>query len=216
VISLSLPSGPMRILCLGAHPDDIEIGCGGTLLALTTSGGAPRDIAGTVVVATGSGERHDEAIKAGARFLGGGVDVHVLGFRDGFLPGQWGDVKDSLEALASSVSPDVVFAPRLDDAHQDHRVMAELATTVWRDSLVFRYEIPKWDGDFGKVTHYVPIEADLAQRKLELLWESFPSQVNREWWDAETFLGLMRLRGIECRNRYAEAFLIDKATVSVA
>jgi LmbE family N-acetylglucosaminyl deacetylase len=209
MISLGLPDGPLRLLCLGAHPDDIEIGCGGTLLTLAES----RDVQATFIVATGSGERYDEAVKAATRFMGPATDARVLGFRDGFLPAHWGDVKDSLEALATSVNPDIVFAPRLDDAHQDHRVIAELATTVWRDSLVFRYEIPKWDGDLGRVTHYLPIEPEMAQRKLDLLSECFPSQVSRDWWDAEAFMSLLRLRGVECRRRYAEAFWTDKTTV---
>jgi LmbE family N-acetylglucosaminyl deacetylase len=140
--------------------------------------------------------------------------MHVLGLRDGHLPAHWGTVKELLEEVAAgAATPDIVFAPRLDDAHQDHRLVAELAATVWRDTLVLRYEIPKWDGDLGPVTHYVPIEPGTAQRKVELLDESFPSQAGRDWWDDETFLGLMRLRGIECRHRYAEGFVVDKAVL---
>jgi LmbE family N-acetylglucosaminyl deacetylase len=110
---------------------------------------------------------------------------------------------------------DVVFAPRLDDAHQDHRLIAELASTVWRDSLILHYEIPKWDGDLGKVGHYVSLEPEIAHRKVQLLHECFPSQVGRDWWDDETFNSLMRIRGVECRSRYAEGFLVSKAKLSV-
>jgi LmbE family N-acetylglucosaminyl deacetylase len=210
VIPFNLPEGPLRIVCLGAHPDDVEIGCGATLLTLAVS----RDLEATVLVATGSNERYEEALKAAPRFLpGSAVDVHVLGLRDGYLPTQWGKVKDSLEEFADLTTPDLVFAPRLDDAHQDHRVIAELVSTVWRDSFVLRYEIPKWDGDLGKVSHYIPIGRGEAHRKVELLDESFPSQAGRAWWNSETFFGVMRLRGIECRHPYAEGFVADKTVV---
>lgn len=201
------------MVCLGAHPDDIEIGCGGTLLALAET----RAVTATFVIATGDGERLEEAVKAAPRFLpGAAVDVQILGHRDGRLPTDWGAVKHDLEEIASGTAPDVVFAPRLDDAHQDHRLIAELVVTVWRNSLVLRYEIPKWDGDIGRVTHYVPVDPETALRKAALLDECFPSQRGRDWWDSETFLGLMRLRGVESRVRYAEGFVIDKAVVEVS
>jgi len=208
MIPLCVPAGNLNVLCLGAHPDDIEIGCGGTLLALAGA----RDVIATFVIATGDGERLEEAVKAAPRFLSGGaVDVLVLGHRDGRLPAVWGAVKHDLEEIASGPAPDLVFAPRLDDAHQDHRLIAELVATVWRNSLVLRYEIPKWDGDMGQVTHYVPLEPETALRKAALLDECFPSQRGRDWWDSETFLGLMRLRGVECKRRYAEGFVVEKA-----
>ncbi len=212
MISLALPSGSLRIVCLGAHPDDIEIGCGGTLLSLA----ATHEVVATAVVASGIGDRREEALKATPRFVPGAeVDVRALGWRDGRLPTHWGELKESLEDVARSVvpGPDVVFAPRLDDAHQDHRLIGELAPTVWRDALILRYEIPKWDGDLGRVTHYVTLDDDVAHQKVELLHECFPSQSGRDWWDDETFLGLMRLRGIECRHRYAEGFVVDKAVI---
>lgn len=212
MISLELPPARLSIVCLGAHPDDIEIGCGGTLLSLAAS----RDLRATVVIPTGTLERHEEALKATARFLPGvDADVRLAGWRDGRLPAHWGEVKELLEDVARAgpavSAPDVVFAPRLDDAHQDHRLIAELAPTVWRDALILHYEIPKWDGDQGRVTHYVPLDPELAQRKIELLHECFPSQAGRDWWDDETFLGLLRLRGVECRRRYAEGFVVHKA-----
>jgi LmbE family N-acetylglucosaminyl deacetylase len=212
VIEFQLPPGPLRIVCLGAHPDDIEIGCGGTLLALAGT----RDINAIFVVATGSGTRHDEAVKAAPLFLPGAEpEVRVMGLRDGFLPTHWGAVKETLEQVSSSMIADVVFAPRPDDAHQDHRLIAELAPTVWRDSLMLHYEIPKWDGDLGKVDHYVSLEPEIAHRKMELLHERFPSQAGRDWWDDETFISLMRIRGVECRSRYAEGFVVSKARLSV-
>lgn len=214
MISFELPPGPLSIVCLGAHPDDVEIGCGGTLLTLAGS----RDVQATVFVATGTTERHEEALKATARFLpGAAVEVEFMALQDGRLPAHWGEVKEALERVAAATpAPGLVFAPRLDDAHQDHRLLAELAPTVWRDALVLRYEIPKWDGDLGRVTHYVPLAPELARRKAELLHECFPSQAGRDWWDDETFLGLVRLRGVECRQSYAEAFVVDKAVVDVA
>jgi LmbE family N-acetylglucosaminyl deacetylase len=211
VITLQLPAGALRIVCLGAHPDDVEIGCGGTLLTLAES----RGVRAVVAVATGSGNRHDEGIKSIARFLpGADTDVRVMGLRDGFLPTHWEAVKEALEQL-SSMTGDVVFAPRPDDAHQDHRLIAELAPTVWRDALLLHYEIPKWDGDLARVNHYVALEPEIARRKVELLHECFPSQAARDWWDDETFLSLMRIRGVECRSRYAEGFTVTKAQISM-
>lgn len=213
MLSLQLPDGPLRVVCLGAHPDDIEIGCGGTLLTLAGA----RPVNATVVIATGSGERSGEAQDAPAQFLPeADPDVHVLGLRDGYLPDQWGTVKDRLEEIAeASDTPDLVFTPRVDDAHQDHRVIGTLVATIWRDPLVLHYEIPKWDGDLGKVNHYVPLDDEVAHRKVELLDKCFPSQTARGWWDAETFLGLMRLRGVECRHRYAEGFTVEKARLDL-
>jgi len=212
MVPLRLPTGPLRIVCLGAHPDDVEIGCGGALLTLAES----RELTTTTVVATGTQDRAEEAVAAAKQFLPeADASVRALGLRDGYLPAQWGAVKEALEDMASSRPADLVFAPRVDDAHQDHRVVAEIATTVWRDSLVLHYEIPKWDGDFGRVTSYVRISPENAQRKVALLHECFPSQAGRNWWDDETFLGLMRLRGLECRHRYAEGFVISKSELAV-
>jgi LmbE family N-acetylglucosaminyl deacetylase len=213
VIGFGLPAGPLQLVCLGAHPDDVEIGCGGTLLTLAES----RSARATVVVPTGTPERHAESRKAAAAFLpGADVDVHLLGLQDGRLPASWDTVKTMLEDVAAATPPpDLVFAPRRDDAHQDHRLVAELASTVWRDALVLRYEIPKWDGDLGAVTHHVPLDPVTARRKVELLDECYPSQVGRDWWDDETFLGLMRLRGVECHHRYAEGFVVEKAILSL-
>jgi LmbE family N-acetylglucosaminyl deacetylase len=210
VIPLGLPQGRLNVLAIGAHPDDIEIGCGGTLLTLAASG---RDIDARALVLTGSGERVEEAQKAAPRFLTGST-VDVVGLPDGRLPAHWGSVKESLEAHAAP-RPDVIFAPRVDDAHQDHRLVAELVTTVWRDTLVLRYEIPKWDGDLGSVSHYVPIEPEVARLKYDLLTECFPSQAHRDWWDEGMFLGLMRVRGMECRSLYAEAFTVSKARLGL-
>lgn len=209
---LRLPAGPMQVLGIGAHPDDIEIGCGGTLLALRERPG----VEVRCLVLTGSAERRLESEDAVTAFNGPAARVDFGQLPDSRLPDHWSAVKDFLEDAARGRSaPDLVLAPRPDDSHQDHRLLAELVPTVWRDSLVLHYEIPKWDGDLGRVTHYVPLGAELARRKAELLTKAYPSQVGRDWWDDETFLAIMRLRGVECRARYAEGFLVQKARLDL-
>lgn len=212
LIDLCLPGSPLTVLAVGAHPDDIEIGCGGTLLGLCARG----EVDATSVVLTGSPSRQAEARDASRAFLGAASTRTVTcGYPDGRLPAYWDEVKTDLERLAADLTPDLVLAPRPDDAHQDHRLLAQLVPTVWRDSLVLQYEIPKWDGDLRAATHYVPVPDEMARRKVALLDAVYPSQRARDWWDEETFLGLMRLRGIECRSRYAEAFLVDKAVLTL-
>lgn len=196
----------LEVLCLGAHPDDIEIGCGGTLLELARR----RNATVTGVVLTGEGQRREEAEAALPRFFPGAA-VQVLGLPDGRLPAYWNDAKDALEAVGEHHDPTLIFAPRVDDAHQDHRLVGQLASTVWRDTLVLHYEIPKWDGDLGRSTHYAAVGSEDARRKVELLNKSYPSQTGRDWWDDELYLGLMRIRGAECRTRYAEGFAVFKA-----
>ncbi|MDN5852079.1 MAG: PIG-L family deacetylase [Actinomycetia bacterium] len=210
MIALTTNKGPLDILCLGAHPDDIEIGCGGTLLELAQR---PETTVSGVVL-TGQANRRQEAEAALPRFYPGSA-VQVLGLRDGRLPAHWGEVKDALEQLATQHRPGLIFAPRVDDAHQDHRLIGRLASTTWRDTLILHYEIPKWDGDLVTPTHYVPVGADNASRKVELLNKSYPSQVGRDWWDDELYLGLMRVRGTECRSKYAEGFVATKVVMDV-
>lgn len=210
MIRLLPASRELRVLCLGAHPDDIEIGCGGTLLELSAR---PQTTVAAFVV-TGEGQRADETRKAMADFFPGST-VDVLGFRDGRLPSNWDAVKDALESAAREQRPHIIFSPRPDDAHQDHRLIGKLVTTTWRDALVLHYEIPKWDADPTRPNHYVPVDPANAQRKVELLDEHFGSQRVRDWWDAELFRGLMRLRGVECRHRYAEAFTVGKAVLDL-
>lgn len=210
MISLVPSTGRLDVLCLGAHPDDIEIGCGGTLLSLAER---PETFV-TGVVLTGQGARKEEAEAALPQFVPG-ASVRVLGLPDGRLPAHWNAVKDALEDLATDHQPGIVLAPRTDDAHQDHRLLGTLVTTVWRDALVLHYEIPKWDGDLTRPTHYVHVSEDNARRKVELLNKSFPSQTGRDWWDDELYLGLMRVRGMECRSRYAEAFGASKVLLGL-
>jgi LmbE family N-acetylglucosaminyl deacetylase len=209
--NLSLPSGPLTLACLAAHPDDIEIAAGATLLALAERG----TVQGNWLTLTGSPERRAEAEAAAKAFLPD-AQSSFRGFPDGRLPAHWNEVKDVVEEFAfATPDADVVLAPRMDDAHQDHRLLGRMAPTVWRDALILHYEIPKWDGDLGQSNCYLPISAELAQRKVSLLHEYYPSQRVRDWWDEETFLALMRIRGMECRSRYAEAFQASKAVLSV-
>ena len=128
----------------------------------------------------------------------------------------WGEAKQTLENVATRIAPQLIFAPRVDDAHQDHRLLGRLVTTVWRDALVLHYEIPKWDGDMCAPTHYVVASTRPAARaRSTLLDASYPSQVGRDWWDDELFLGLMRIRGVEARSRYAEAFVAAKVVLGL-
>ncbi len=215
-LQLTAPAGrPLSVLALGAHPDDIEIGAGGTLLGLAGLAGSQPGLAVRYVVLTGTPERQQEARAAAAAFLPGAdlsVDLHDL--PEGRLPAAWERVKDTLEAIAGSCSPDVIIAPSRDDAHQDHRTIAEIIPTVFRDRLCLSYEIPKWDGDLGRPSVYVPLSPAVAHRKVELLHKSYPSQQHRDWWDDEVFLGLARLRGMECKARYAEAFGVSKSVLT--
>ena len=208
-----LPQGKARVLALGAHPDDIEIGCGGTLLKLAES--VP-ELTAEFVIATGTPARLEEARRAAELFLPEcEVSVTSAGLPDGRLPAYWNETKELLEATAAEGrTPDLVLAPGKHDAHQDHRLIAELAPTVWRNHLVLHYEIPKWDGDISRPWLYVELTEEQMQDKVALLHKAYPSQVPHDWFDEEVFAGLARLRGMECRAPYAEAFTTAKATLT--
>ena len=210
---LRAPSaGPLSVLAVGAHPDEIEIGAGGLLLSLAES--VPGPLRARYVVLTGTAERHQEARAAARAFLpGADLAVDLFDLPEGRLPAVWGQVKEILEGVARSCAPDVIIAPSPGDAHQDHRTIAEIVPTVFRDQLYLGYEIPKWDGDIGRPSMYVPLPARIMRHKVELLNKCFPSQRGRDWWDDEVFLGLARLRGMECRAPYAEAFRCAKAVL---
>jgi len=211
VLGLTL-TGVRSLVAVGAHPDDIEIAAGGLLLSLAAASPGLRV---HYVLCTGSPDRQAEARAAAARFLPGAEITFALHeLPDGRLPAYWNDVKEILHGAVGVLQPDLVICPAPNDAHQDHRLLAEQTPTVFRDQLVLHYEIPKWDGDLSRRNTYVPLPDDVARRKVELLHESFPSQKARDWWDDEVFLGLARLRGMECRSRYAEAFDCSKATLT--
>jgi len=209
---LGLPRSGLRVLAVGAHPDDIEIGCGATLISLTASGGTSL----ATIVMTGTEARRVEAAEAAEAF-GSTVPPRLLGLPDARLPESWGAVKEALHAFAAEhPGPDLVFAPRPDDAHQDHALLGALVTTVWRGPTILHYEIPKWDGDLGRPQVYVAVPPPVLDQKITLLDRVFPSQRTRDWWDDELFRGLARIRGVESRNRYAEAFFIDKLEVAIS
>jgi len=205
--------GPLRVLCLGAHSDDIEIGCGGTLLEL---GRRRLGVEYTWVVFCAPGKRGEEARLGAERFAGGHpTNLHLRDFRDGFLPYTGCQVKEYFEELKITVDPDVVFTHWHGDAHQDHRLVSELTWNTFRNHLVLEYEIPKYDGDLGRPSVFVALEAENCRKKVEGLCDVFESQRCKPWFTRETFLGLMRLRGMECnaRSGYAEAFHARKLLV---
>lgn len=217
MLQLAFPSrskGPLRVLCLGAHSDDVEIGCGGTLLHLVRR---PGGAAVTLVVFSGSAERAREA-RASARRLGresASIRVVTHRFRDGFFPSQSARIKEAFEGLKRLPPPDVVFTPWRGDAHQDHRLLAELTGNTFRDHLVLEYEIAKYDGDLRTPNAYVPLTRQLCADKIAHLRASFPSQAGNQWFDDEAFWALLRLRGIESNSptRYAEGFHCRKLTL---
>lgn len=201
----------LTVLALGAHPDDIELGCGGTLLRLAAR---PGTVIRSIVL-TGTPDRAAEARQAASAFAGPDADICVLELPDGRLPAHWDQVKEVLEDVSRGLSPDLVLAPRTDDAHQDHRTLAEIVPTVFRAALVLGYEIHKQDGDRGRCNVYVPMDAEVVQRKWDLLDTSYPSQRGRAWWDREVVSGLARLRGVEARSRYAEGFTCSRAVLDI-
>ncbi len=198
-----------RVVALGAHCDDIAIGAGGTLYAMCSA--RPGVRVDALVLSGGGTEREDEERAALAAFCpGADLDVTVHKLPDGRLPAHWDEAKNALEELRGRCDPDVLFAPRVEDAHQDHRGLARLVTTAFRDHLVLGYEIVKWDGDLGRPNSYQPLSAEMAEKKVALLQQHYASQRHRPWYDREAFLGLARIRGIECQARYAEAFHVTK------
>jgi LmbE family N-acetylglucosaminyl deacetylase len=208
------PGDKFSILCLGAHSDDIEIGVGATLLSWLSQG-MRLDIHWCVL--SGAGQREREARESATDFLSTAATskIEIMAFRDGFFPEDGEQIKLWFEALKQRFEPDVIFTHRGDDAHQDHREVSRLTWNTFRDHLILEYEIPKWDGDMGRPNLYVPVSASALQRKIDLLNSHFGSQRSKQWFDAETFLGLARLRGMECRapERYAEAFITRKCSI---
>jgi len=202
-----------RILALGAHCDDIEIGAGGTLLSLAAAHPGMRVRA---VVLTSTPDRAAETRAALPQFVPDAeLDLTIHELPDGRLPQHWGAVKDILESVRRDTDPDLILAPSPTDAHQDHRLLGELVTTAFRDHLVLGYEILKWDGDVGRPGFYSPLSADRLARKIELLQKYYPSQHGRSWFDEESFRALARLRGVECHSPYAEAFSCRKAVFGI-
>lgn len=207
----------LSLLCLGAHSDDIEIGAGGAILELIESG-IRVDVNWCVL--SGGVDRVAEAEASAHAFLAGAerAEIEIGYFKDGFFPYQGADVKAWIEALKTRVNPDLIFTHCRDDAHQDHREVCQLTWNAFRDHLILEYEIPKWDGDFGQPNLYFPVRQKTMERKIDLLLTHFGTQRSKDWFDAETFRGLARLRGMEARapERLAEAFFLRKCNFSIA
>ncbi|MGH9400503.1 MAG: PIG-L deacetylase family protein [Terriglobia bacterium] len=203
-------TGALTVLCLGAHSDDIEIGCGGTLLRLAEQ---YPNIVFHWVVFSATGIREAEARRAATLFISPNALRGPLlkTFRDGFMPFVGAEVKEVFEEL-KAVSPDLIFTHNRADAHQDHRLIADLTWNTFRDHFILEYEIPKYDGDMGCPSVFVPLEAELCQKKVRYTMEAFQSQHAKHWFQESTFLSLMRLRGMECKapSGYAEAFYCRK------
>lgn len=205
---------PLRVLCLGAHADDIEIGCAGTLLRWLAE---HERVAVTWVVFGAGGERAVEARRSARDLMRKATELDVVlgDFPDARLPREFDRAKDFVADVARLGRPDVVLTHRLEDRHQDHRLVAELTWQTWRDQLILEYEIPKYEGDLGQPNVYVPLPAALAARKVRHLMTHFGSQRSKDWFRPATFQGLMAVRGVECRaaSGQAEAFHVRKAVL---
>ena len=215
-LALDVPEGrPLRLLALGCHSDDIEIGAGGTILTLL----AARPVEVCWVVLSAPGDRAAEAAGSAEAFLDGAAGSRVvLGeFRDSYFPYVGGEVKTFVEEVRDGFSPDLILTHQPADMHQDHRLVWELTWNAFRDHAILEYEIPKWDGDLGAPGVFVPLDDDVVRRKVELLMAHFSSQRSKSWFTEDVFLGLMRLRGMECRapSGHAEAFYSRKLTLAL-
>jgi LmbE family N-acetylglucosaminyl deacetylase len=201
----------LQVLCLGAHSDDIEIGCGGTVLRLAQQ---YRNCEFHWVVFNAIGPRAAEARRGAKLFAGKNASRALVlkTFKDGFMPFVGAEVKAVFEDLKRAVSPDVIFTHSRADAHQDHRLLSELTWNTFRDHLILEYEIPKYDGDLGQPSVFVPLDEEICQKKIRYIMETFHTQQTKRWFQESTFLSLMRLRGMECNahSGYAEAFYSRK------
>ncbi|MDX3924411.1 MAG: PIG-L family deacetylase [Shinella sp.] len=204
----------LRILCLGAHADDIEIGAGGTILALIAAG---HRIDVHWCVLSGNAERARESLKSAEAFLDGAASrtVELGNFDDSYFPNQSREIKDWLKNIQTRVEPDVIFTHSRHDAHQDHREVNRITSNIFRNHLILEYEIPKWDGDISERNTYIQLNTEILEKKIALLNKYFATQRSKDWFDSEVFRGLARLRGMECRSpsNFAEAFTIRKLTI---
>ena len=201
-----------RILFLGAHADDIEIGCGGTVLRLAAE---RRDLEILWVVFSATPERSVEARASAAAFLGGVAQATVVvrDYRDGYLPWSGASIKEEFEALKRQFVPDLVFNHYREDRHQDHRLVSDLTWNTWRNHLILEYEVPKFDGDFGSPNLFSALSSATLERKIALLLRHFGTQAGRQWFSADLFQAVARIRGMECvaEDALAEAFYCRKA-----
>jgi LmbE family N-acetylglucosaminyl deacetylase len=210
------PAAPLKLLCLGAHSDDIEIGCGGTILQLLA---ARSNVEVLWVVFSAGPEREQEARKSASLFLQQAKlqqQVIVKKFRDGFFPYQGTEIKEFFEELKNGVNPDVIFTHYRDDRHQDHRAISDLTWNTWRRHLILEYEIPKYDGDLGTPNVFVPLDQAVCARKIEYIRDVFQSEAHKAWLTEDTFMAILRLRGVECAapDKFAEAFYCRKIVLA--
>ena len=207
-------SSPFRILCLGAHCDDIEIGCGGTILRLLRDYKAVNVF---WVVLNSDDQRGEESRNSASEFLRGAGDttVEVKEFRNGFFPYSGEKLKEYFEVLKGKIDPDLIFTHFRRDLHQDHRVVSELTWNTFRNHMILEYEIPKYDGDMGSPNLFVPLDRGTCAEKIEIIMRSFPSQREKKWFTEDLFLSIMRIRGMECNSPhgFAEGFYCRKASL---
>jgi LmbE family N-acetylglucosaminyl deacetylase len=203
-----------RILCLGAHSDDNEIGAGGTLLKLAAE--SP-DLEVWWVVFSAPGDRAEEARRSADELLAGVSrrEIKIGSFRESYFPSEWPAIKDWFEKIKAALDPDVVFTHYRNDRHQDHRVVSDLTWNSFRNHLILEYEILKYDGDLGQPNVFVPLPEETASRKIELLLKHFRTQSNKHWFTRDTFEAMHRIRGVECASPTgrAEAFYCRKAVL---
>ena len=217
MLKLNLPAdtGALRLLCLGAHCDDIEIGCGGTILALATG----RKVDVRWFVFSSDEQRKKEALQSAHEFLADAAanKVVINAFRDGFLPYSGAELKERFEQIKDGFSPDLIFTHYRNDLHQDHHLISELTWNTFRDHVILEYEIPKYDGDFGSPNFFVPLDEEICRRKIDIVLGAFQSQSGKRWFSRELFSSVLRLRGMEANapSGYAEGFYCRKATLGM-
>jgi LmbE family N-acetylglucosaminyl deacetylase len=216
-LGLSAAPSPLRILCFGAHCDDIEIGCGGAMLTLLSQ--YPNSLVRWHVFSSNP-QRAEEARRSAQAFLRGAAspEIVIRSYRDGFFPYVGGEIKSEFEQLKQQFAPDLIFTHYRHDLHQDHRLICELTWNTFRNHLVLEYEIAKYDGDLGSPNFFVPLEESLCRAKIRILMENFKSQAGKHWFDEQIFMALMRLRGMEAASptHYAEAFHCRKLMLAAS
>jgi len=202
----------LKMLCLGAHPDDIEIGCGGTLLKLFDSYSIQQI---RWVVFSSDKIRYNEALTSAQRFLNEVANkaIDIKSFRDGYFPFYGAEIKEYFEHVKKEYEPDIIFTHYLSDRHQDHRLVGELTWNTFRDHLILEYEIPKYDGDMGNPNFYVSLNGNQVKMRNRIILDSFKSQENKQWFDEDTFNAMLRIRGVESGHKTAEAFYVRKAVL---
>jgi LmbE family N-acetylglucosaminyl deacetylase len=213
-LPIQLDRRRLNILCIGSHADDIEIGCGGTILKLLQTHPGSRVV---WVVMTARGKRKKEAVKSAAAFLlgAGSTKIFIKAFSESYLPYEGKEVKKYFNSLSDVIDPDLIFTHYRHDLHQDHRILCELTWNTYRRHQILEYEIPKYDGDLGQPNLFVPLQDKIAEHKVKLLIQGFATQRSKRWFTEDTFYGLLRIRGIEspAATKYAEAFYARKVVL---